>query len=72
MVDLVYPIKRILKSNYMNVMRLFKEIVSFLSNVFLVMLFVVLAELLLVAFGYVPANDNSMLSEFIRSIFNLF
>jgi len=56
----------------MNVMRLFKEIVSFLSNVFLVMLFVVLAELLLVAFGYVPANDNSMLSEFIRSIFNLF
>lgn len=49
-----------------------KEIVSFLSNVFLVMLFVVLAELVLVAFGYVPANDNSLLSEFVRSIFNLF
>jgi len=56
----------------MYVMRLLKEIVSFLFHALAVMFMVVLVELYGVAFGLIPANDNSMLSEFIRSIFNLF
>jgi hypothetical protein len=56
----------------MYVMRLLKEIVSFLFHALAVMFMVVLVELYGVAFGLIPATDNSMLSEFIRSIFNLF
>lgn len=52
------------------------EIVSYLSNVCIVMFFVsffaVLYELYGVALGFIPATDGSLLAVFIRGAFNLF